>query len=64
MSGDLAERGPYSLQHRQSRYAITIPADVPRNTGAAKGDEIRAFVDYQRGFIVFDLGGGGGGSDE
>jgi hypothetical protein len=56
--------GTYTLQLSGGSYSITVPLTAPQNTPASKADPLPTYVDYQRGFLVYDLGDLGEGGDE
>ena len=55
MAGELPLVGMYSLQLQANRYSITVPPSGPRNASASKEDQVPAYVDFQNGFVVYDL---------
>jgi hypothetical protein len=63
MEGNLPKIGEYKLQLSCENYSITVPPTAPRNIGASKGDALPAFVDYENGFVVYDLDTAGGDPD-
>jgi hypothetical protein len=64
MAGNLPKVGDYKLQLSCENYSITVPPNAPRNIGASKGDELPTYIDYENGFVVYDLDTGGDDGDD
>ncbi|WP_435067704.1 hypothetical protein [Haloplanus sp. C73] len=59
MNGELPAFGTYSLQQSANgRYSITVPPAAPRGLPASKGDDLPVHIDFQNGYIVYNLSGG------
>lgn len=59
MDGELPVFDEYSLQLSENgRYSITIPPAAPRGLPVSKGDDLPVHIDFQNGYIVYNLSGG------
>lgn len=56
-NGDLIELGKFKLQDLGDQHRINVSRNAVRNLSIGQGDEATAFVDYQRGIVVYDFGG-------
>ncbi|WP_251342424.1 hypothetical protein [Haloplanus halophilus] len=59
MAGELVELRDYSLRRNKGQYLIGVPPEGPDNLAVGKGDELTPYIDFENGFLVFDLCGGG-----
>lgn len=58
MADDLVKLRSYSLLRNNGQFRIGVPPEGPNNLLIQKGDEATAYVDFENGFLVYDLNGG------
>ena len=59
MDGDLVELRSYSLRWNKKQYLIGVPPEGPQNLAVGKGDDLTPYIDFENGFLVYDLTDGG-----
>jgi len=60
MAGELVELRPYSLRRNKGQFLVGVPPEGPKNLAVGKGDDLTPYIDFENGFLVFDLSCGGG----
>jgi hypothetical protein len=64
MAGELVELRSYSLRWNKKQFLIGVPPEGPQNLPVEKGDDLQPFIDFENGFLVYDLAHGGDHGDE
>lgn len=60
MAGDLVEFRDYLLREQHGQYLVGVPPEGPDNLPVVVGDDVTPYVDFENGFLVFDLDQGDG----